>query len=104
MFGNPMEIAVLVGAAVLLFGGNKIRDVARGLGAAKQEFTRGQAEADVEAEKIRAEARARAEAARSEAGVDAGPSVSSGSGMEIPRPIPGSGTTPVSSGTDYRGD
>jgi TatA/E family protein of Tat protein translocase len=104
MFGNPMEIAIIVGAAVLLFGGNKIRDVARGLGAAKQEFTRGQAEADAEAEKIRAEARARAEAARAEGPVDAGPTLSSGSGVELPRPIPGSGTTAVPSGTDYRGD
>ena len=62
MFGNPMEIALLAGAAVLLFGGNKIRDVARGLGAAKKEFTLGQAEADVAAERARAEARALAEA------------------------------------------
>jgi Sec-independent protein translocase protein TatA len=62
MFGNPMEIALLAGAAILLFGGNKIRDVARGLGAAKKEFTLGQAEADVAAERARAEARAMAEA------------------------------------------
>ncbi len=62
MFGNPMEIALLAGAAVLLFGGNKIRDVARGLGAAKKEFTLGQAEADVAHERARAEARAMAEA------------------------------------------
>lgn len=62
MFGNPMEIALLAGAAILLFGGNKIRDVARGLGAAKKEFTLGQAEADVAAERARAEARALAEA------------------------------------------
>ncbi len=57
-----MEIALLAGAAVLLFGGNKIRDVARGLGAAKKEFTLGQAEADVAHERARAEARATAEA------------------------------------------
>lgn len=62
MFGNPMEIALIAGAAILLFGGNKIRDVARGLGAAKREFTVGQAEADVAAERTRAEARAMAEA------------------------------------------
>ena len=62
MFANPMEIALLAGAAILLFGGNKIRDVARGLGAAKKEFTLGQAEADVAAERARAEARALAEA------------------------------------------
>jgi TatA/E family protein of Tat protein translocase len=62
MFGNPMEIALVVGAAVLLFGGSKIRDVARGLGAAKKEFMVGQAEADLAAERARAEARAQAEA------------------------------------------
>jgi len=62
MFGNPMEIAILVGAAVLMFGGGKIREVARGLGAAKKEFTIGQAEADIAAERMRAEARATAEA------------------------------------------
>jgi len=62
MFGNPMEIAVLVGAAVLLFGGGKIREVARGLGAARKEFTIGQAEADIAAERLRAESRATAEA------------------------------------------
>ncbi|GAC1307879.1 MAG: hypothetical protein NVSMB21_12440 [Vulcanimicrobiaceae bacterium] len=53
---------MLAGAAVLLFGGNKIRDVARGLGAAKKEFTLGQAEADIAHERARAEARATAEA------------------------------------------
>jgi Sec-independent protein translocase protein TatA len=62
MFGNPMEIAILVGAAVLMFGGGKIREVARGLGAAKKEFTIGQAEADIAAERMRSEARATAEA------------------------------------------
>jgi TatA/E family protein of Tat protein translocase len=62
MFGNPMEIAIVVGAAVLLFGGSKIRDVARGLGAAKKEFMVGQAEADLAAERARADARAQAEA------------------------------------------
>jgi Sec-independent protein translocase protein TatA len=62
MFGNPMEIALIAGAAIVLFGGNKIRDVARGLGAAKKEFMVGQAEADLAAERARAEARAIAEA------------------------------------------
>ena len=57
-----MEIPIIVGAAILLFGGSKIRDVARGLGAAKKEFQVGQAEADIAAERARAEARAQAEA------------------------------------------
>ena len=62
MFGNPMEIAILVGAAVLLFGADRVPKLARGIGQAKKEFMVGQAEADVAAERARAEARAQAEA------------------------------------------
>jgi TatA/E family protein of Tat protein translocase len=92
-----MEIAIIAGVAVLLFGGSKIKDVARGLGAAKKEFSIGQAEADAEAERIRAEARARAEAARAQAPIDGFPAEPSAGGS-IPPPIPGSGTTPVGTG------
>ena len=63
MFGNPMEIALLVGAAVLLFGAKKIPDLARSLGMAKKEFLVGQAEAEIAADKARADARAQVEAA-----------------------------------------
>ncbi|HMD02762.1 MAG TPA: twin-arginine translocase TatA/TatE family subunit [Candidatus Baltobacteraceae bacterium] len=83
MFGNPMEIAVLVGAAVLLFGGGKIREVARGLGAAKKEFTIGQAEADIAAERLRSEARATAEA-RIAAESAAAPAVAGGTPPQPP--------------------
>ncbi len=62
MFGNPMEIALIVGAAVLLFGADKLPKLARSAGQAKKEFVVGQAEADAEGERIRAEARARVEA------------------------------------------
>jgi sec-independent protein translocase protein TatA len=62
MFGNPMEIAILVGAAVLLFGADRVPKLARSIGQAKKEFAVGQAEADVAAERARAEARAAAEA------------------------------------------
>ena len=58
-----MEIAILVGAAVLLFGADKVPKLARGLGQAKKEFMVGQAEAEVAAESVRAEARAQPEAA-----------------------------------------
>ncbi|MDQ2909158.1 MAG: twin-arginine translocase TatA/TatE family subunit [Candidatus Eremiobacteraeota bacterium] len=61
MFGNPMEIAILVGAAVLLFGADRVPKLARGIGAAKKEFMVGQAEADVAAERARADARAEAQ-------------------------------------------
>jgi sec-independent protein translocase protein TatA len=63
MFGNPMEIAILVGAAVLLFGADKVPKLARGLGQAKKEFMVGQAEAEVAAERARADARVQAETA-----------------------------------------
>ena len=62
MFGNPTEIALLVAAAAVLFGAERIPKLARGLGQAKKEFMIGQAEADVAAERTRAEARAKAEA------------------------------------------
>jgi Sec-independent protein translocase protein TatA len=78
MFGNPMELALIAGAAIILFGGNKIRDVARGLGAAKQEFAVGQAEADLAAERTRAEARAIAEANVSRTATYAEPAAANG--------------------------
>jgi sec-independent protein translocase protein TatA len=56
------EIALIVGAAVLLFGVDKLPKLARSAGQAKKEFLVGQAEADVAAEKARQEARTRAEA------------------------------------------
>lgn len=61
MFGNPMEIALIVGAAVLLFGADKLPKLARSLGNAKKEFMVGQAEADVAAERAKDEARRAAE-------------------------------------------
>ena len=51
------EIALLVGAAVLLFGVDKLPKLARSAGQAKKEFMVGQAEADIAAEKAREEAR-----------------------------------------------
>jgi sec-independent protein translocase protein TatA len=59
--GNPMEIAMIVGAAILLFGADKLPKLARSAGQAKKEFMVGQAEADVAAERVRDEARKRAE-------------------------------------------
>jgi sec-independent protein translocase protein TatA len=61
IFGNPMEIAMIVGAAILLFGADKLPKLARSAGQAKKEFMVGQAEADVAAERVRDEARKRAE-------------------------------------------
>jgi sec-independent protein translocase protein TatA len=57
------EIALLVGAAVLLFGVDKLPKLARSAGQAKKEFMVGQAEADIAAEKAREDARNAAAAA-----------------------------------------
>ncbi|GAC1573818.1 MAG: hypothetical protein NVS3B7_05430 [Candidatus Elarobacter sp.] len=57
------EIALIVGAAVLLFGVDKLPKLARSAGQAKKEFMVGQAEADLAAERAREEARKRSEMA-----------------------------------------
>ena len=61
MFGSPMEIAALVGVAILIFGADKLPKLARSAGQAKKEFMVGQAEADVAAERAREDARRKAE-------------------------------------------
>jgi len=52
-----MEIAAVVGVAILVFGADKLPKLAKSAGLAKKEFLIGQAEADVAAEKARDEAR-----------------------------------------------
>ncbi len=60
------EIALIVGAAILLFGVDKLPKLARSAGQAKKEFMVGQAEADLAAERARDEARKRAEVSAAE--------------------------------------
>ncbi len=91
MFGNPMEIAMIVGAAVLLFGADKLPKLAKSAGQAKKEFMVGQAEADIAAEHAREEARMRMEAMRANQAV--APTVN-GAGVTTPPPDPISGTSP----------
>ena len=59
---SPIEIAAVVGVAILIFGADKLPKLARSAGQAKKEFMVGQAEADVAAERAREEARAKAQA------------------------------------------
>ncbi len=54
---SPMEIAAVVGVAILIFGADKLPKLAKSAGQAKKEFLIGQAEADVAAERARDEAR-----------------------------------------------
>jgi len=90
MFGNPMEIALIVGAAVLLFGADKLPKLARSAGAAKKEFLVGQAEADVAAERVREDARKQAE---QNVAASAATTQNSGVGMATPIPDPTTGGT-----------
>ena len=59
---SPIEIAAVVGVAILIFGADKLPKLARSAGQAKKEFLVGQADADVAAERAREEARRKAEA------------------------------------------
>lgn len=59
---SPIEIAAVVGVAILVFGADKLPKLARSAGQAKKEFMVGQAEADVAAERAREDARRKAEA------------------------------------------
>ena len=71
---SPIEIAAVVGVAILIFGADKLPKLAKSAGQAKKEFLIGQAEADVAAEKAREEARKTAEtnvAASAAAGANA---------------------------------
>jgi sec-independent protein translocase protein TatA len=86
------EIALLVGAAVLLFGVDKLPKLARSAGQAKKEFMVGQAEADVAAEKAREDAK-KAAAASAAAGAAAAPASSNGTAAE--GTAPAAGTTPA---------
>src|ERR1700681_4484270 len=64
---SPIEIAAVVGVAILIFGADKLPKLARSAGQAKKEFMVGQAEADIAAERTREEARKRAEVTAAEA-------------------------------------
>ena len=48
---SPIEIAAVVGVAILVFGADKLPKLARSAGQAKKEFMVGQAEADIAAER-----------------------------------------------------
>ncbi|MBV9439983.1 MAG: twin-arginine translocase TatA/TatE family subunit [Candidatus Eremiobacteraeota bacterium] len=85
---SPMEIAAVVGVAILLFGADKLPKLARSAGQAKKEFMVGQADADVAAERAREEARARAAA---EVRTTEAASGTSGVGESVPVPDPMTG-------------
>jgi sec-independent protein translocase protein TatA len=56
IFGPDGLIVIAVLAVVLIFGGRKLPELARGLGSASHEFKKGMAEGDPEAEASKPEA------------------------------------------------
>jgi sec-independent protein translocase protein TatA len=81
---SPMEIAMVVGVAVLIFGADKLPKLAKSAGLAKKEFLIGQAEADVAAEKAREDARKAAEANVAAAAAAPTPTPDPQTGASIP--------------------
>jgi len=91
---SPMEIAAVVGVAILIFGADKLPKLAKSAGQAKKEFMIGQAEADVAAEKAREEARKTATA-----NVEAAATETPAAGA----PAAGAGTTPTATAPPHAG-
>lgn len=89
---SPEIIGIIVVAAVLLFGAEKLPKLARSAGQAKKEFMVGQAEADAAAEEAREQARLRAQAAKSDVMDNVGQNNAVGVGENVPPPTPDKGT------------
>ncbi|HZT12592.1 MAG TPA: twin-arginine translocase TatA/TatE family subunit [Candidatus Baltobacteraceae bacterium] len=89
---TPEIIGIVVVAAVLLFGAEKLPKLARSAGQAKKEFLIGQAEADAAADRAREQARLREETAKADPMSYTGQANASGTGEPIPPPTPDKGT------------
>jgi TatA/E family protein of Tat protein translocase len=89
---SPEIIGIIVVAAVLLFGAEKLPKLARSAGQAKKEFMMGQAEADEAADRAREQARLRAEAAKADPMQNVSQPNAVGVGENVPPPTPDKGT------------
>ena len=89
---SPEIIGIVVVAAVLLFGAEKLPKLARSAGQAKKEFLIGQAEADAAADRAREQARVRDESAKADPMDYVGQPNGSGVGEGVPPPTPDKGT------------
>lgn len=89
---SPEIIGIIVVAAVLLFGAEKLPKLARSAGQAKKEFMVGQAEADAAAEQVREQARLRAQAQSADIMNNVSQNNAAGVGENVPPPTPDKGT------------
>ncbi len=89
LWDSPMLIGIVVIAAVVLFGADRLPKLARSAGQAKKEFIAGQAEADEAEARAREQARLRAQSKAA----DPMDNVSlQNSGEKVPPPTPDKGT------------
>ena len=89
---SPEILAIVIGAAVILFGAEKLPKLARSAGEAKREFLVGQAEAEEAAERAREQARLRAQAQHADVMENVGVNNADGVGQNVPPPTPDKGT------------
>src|SRR5581483_10572770 len=89
---SPEIIAIVVVAAIVLFGAEKLPKLARSAGQAKREFMVGQAEADEAAERAREQARMRAKAANADIMDNVSQPNAAGVGENVPPQTPDKGT------------
>lgn len=89
---SPEIIGIVVLAAVVLFGAEKLPKLARSAGQAKREFLMGQAEADAAADHVREQARLRQEAASRDIMQNVSQPNAAGVGENVPPPTPDKGT------------
>lgn len=89
---SPEIIGIVVVAAIVLFGAEKLPKLARSAGQAKKEFLVGQAEADEAATRAREEARVRAETAHADPMDNVSQNNVVGVGENVPPPTIDKGT------------
>lgn len=89
---SPEIIGIIIVAAVVLFGAEKLPKLARSAGQAKKEFLMGQAEADAAADQAREQARMRQQTASADPMQNVSQPNAAGVGENVPPPTPDKGT------------
>ena len=92
LWDSPMVIGIVVIAAVVLFGAERLPKLARSAGQAKKEFIAGQADADEAAERAREQARLRAQARAADPMDNVSMNNAGGVGENVPPQTPDKGT------------
>lgn len=92
LWDSPMVIIIVVGAAIVLFGADRLPKLARSAGQARKEFAAGQAEADEAANRAREQARLREQAKNADPMDNVSMNNAAGVGEDVPPPSSGKGS------------